>query len=109
MTEIKLVKTFPGAKAEPSHLPLHRIQYEGLVRADVGGEFFEVGPGDSIHFDPSIPHRWIAAGEKPAQAVVVAIIPERLQGDLMDRITNSMGTKAIAKSGIDALADNANA
>lgn len=33
MTEIKLVKTFPGAKAEPSHLPLHRIQYEGLVRA----------------------------------------------------------------------------
>lgn len=33
MTEIKLVKTFPGAKAEPSYLPLHRIQYEGVVRA----------------------------------------------------------------------------
>lgn len=33
MTEMKLVKTFPGAQAEPSHLPLHRIQYEGVVRA----------------------------------------------------------------------------
>lgn len=33
MTEIKLVKTFPGAEAEPNHLPLHRIQYEALVRA----------------------------------------------------------------------------
>ncbi len=33
MTEIKLVKTFPGAEAEPSHLPLHRIQYEDVVRA----------------------------------------------------------------------------
>lgn len=33
MTEIKLVKTFPGAEAESSHLPLHRIQYEGIVRA----------------------------------------------------------------------------
>lgn len=32
MTEIKLVKTFPGAEAEPTHLPLHRIQYEGVVR-----------------------------------------------------------------------------
>lgn len=33
MTEMKLVKTFPGAQPEPSHLPLHRIQYEGVVRA----------------------------------------------------------------------------
>ncbi len=33
MTEIKLVKPFPGAAAEPSHLPLHRIQYESVVRA----------------------------------------------------------------------------
>jgi nicotinate-nucleotide pyrophosphorylase (carboxylating) len=33
MTEMKLVKTFPGTQAEPSHLPLHRIQYEGVVRA----------------------------------------------------------------------------
>jgi len=33
MTEIKLVKTFPGAEAEPSHLPLHRIQYESIVHA----------------------------------------------------------------------------
>ncbi len=33
MTEIKLVKSFPVAKAEPAYLPLHRIQYESVVRA----------------------------------------------------------------------------
>ena len=80
---------------------------EGLVRTDVGGEIFEVGPGDSIHFDPSIPHRWVAAGEKPAQAVVVAIIPERLQGDLMGRITAAMGNSSIEESDAAALAENA--
>ena len=80
---------------------------EGLVRTNVGGEIFEVGPGDSIHFDPSIPHRWVAAGEKPAQAVVVAIIPERLQGDLMGRITAAMGNSSIEDSGAAVLTENA--
>ncbi len=80
---------------------------EGLVEADIGGEIFEVGPGDSIHFDPSLPHRWVAAGEKPAQAVVMASIPERLQGDLMERISAATGSSAFEVSGIEALADDA--
>ena len=82
---------------------------EGLVRADIGGEPFEVGPGDSIHFDPSIPHRWVAAGEKAAQAVVVAIIPERLQGELIDRIAGATDRSVLQAEGVNALADNANA
>ena len=81
---------------------------EGLLRADIGGEVFEIGPGDSIHFDPSIPHRWIATGEKPAQVVVVAIFPERLQGDLMERIRNAMVEPTpIAADGMAALAEPA--
>ena len=65
---------------------------EGMVDVEVGGEDFQVGPGDSIHFDPSLPHRWIAGGEKPAQAVIMAILPERLRGDLLDRITRAAGS-----------------
>lgn len=65
---------------------------EGRVDVEVGGEDFEVGPGDSIHFDPSLPHRWIAGGEKPAQAVIMAILPERLRGNLLDQITRAAGS-----------------
>lgn len=80
---------------------------EGIVEVEVGGEAFFVGPGDSIHFDPSLPHRWVASGEKPAQAVVLATIPERLQGDLMQRITAATGTNAFELAGIEAIADTA--
>ncbi len=80
---------------------------EGEVRADIGGDVFEIGPGDSIHFDPSLPHCWVASSEKSAQAVVVAIIPERLQGDLIERIASASGRAAFEKDGIAALADNA--
>ena len=75
---------------------------EGTVRAEIGGEIFDVGPGDSIHFDPSLPHRWLAEGEKPAQAVVVAIIPERLQGDLIGRIATATGSSSDSGSGSEA-------
>jgi len=80
---------------------------EGIVSAEIGGEHFEIGPGDSIHFDPSLPHRWVAGGEKSAQAVVVATIPDRLQGDLMERITSAATSEAFEQSGIEALADTA--
>lgn len=33
MAEIKLFDPIPGTPSEPDHLPLHRIQYEGVVRA----------------------------------------------------------------------------
>lgn len=80
---------------------------EGVIQAEIGGELFEIGPGDSIHFDPSLPHRWVAGGEKTAQAVVLATIPERLQGDLMERITAATGASAFEVSGIEAIADTA--
>lgn len=79
---------------------------EGEIEAEIGGERFSVLQGDSIHFDPSLPHRWVAGGEKPAQAVVLATIPERLQGDLMERIAAAAGSSAFEISGLDAIADD---
>ena len=66
---------------------------EGTIECTIGDEQYVIGPGDSIHFDPSIPHRWVAGGEKPAQVVVVVTIPQRLQGELMDRITSAAGNR----------------
>ena len=76
----------------------------GTLECTVGDEVYEVGPGDSIHFDPSIPHRWIAGGEKPAQVVVVVTMPQRLQGELMERITTAAGRQnlRVERMGADA-------
>jgi hypothetical protein len=79
---------------------------DGVIDAEVGGEPFTVVAGDSIHFDPSLPHRWVAGGEKSAQAVVLASIPEHLQGDLMERITTAVGSSAFEISGLNAIADD---
>jgi transcriptional regulator with XRE-family HTH domain len=78
---------------------------EGRIDAEIGGESFLVGAGDSIHFDPSLPHRWVAGGGEWAQAVVMATIPERLQGDLMERIATANRAAKIRVDGIEALAD----
>jgi len=79
---------------------------EGVVDVEIGGESFVVGAGDSIHFDPNLPHRWVAGGEKLAQAIVLATVPERLQGDLMERISAAAGANTFEVSGIDAIADS---
>ena len=43
-----------------------------------------------MHFDPSLPHRWFASGGKPAVVVVAAILPDRVQTDLANRIARSI-------------------
>ena len=62
---------------------------EGEIEAQVGGDSFVVGAGDSIHFDPSLPHRWLGRGPGVAQLIVFAMMPEHLQGDLLERISNA--------------------
>jgi transcriptional regulator with XRE-family HTH domain len=64
---------------------------EGELEFDIAGEAYKVGVGDSIHFDTSLPHRWYASGGQRAQATVFALLPDRLQGDLMNRIAMSSG------------------
>ena len=79
---------------------------DGVIEAEIGNERYEVGPGDSIHFDCNLPHRWVAGGEKAAQAVVLAAIPQRMQGDLIERITAATGASQFEAVGIDAIADS---
>jgi transcriptional regulator with XRE-family HTH domain len=81
---------------------------EGCIEADIGGETYVIRKGDSIHFDPSLPHRWLAGEDKPAMAQIFAMLPERLQHDLMTRIamatgSNSLTFETIAAPGVSAL------
>lgn len=63
----------------------------GQLEFDIEGEAYKVGAGDSIHFDTSLPHRWYAAGGEPASVLILALLPERMQGDLMSRMAMSSG------------------
>ena len=54
-----------------------------------GGEAYILDAGDSMHFDPSLPHRWIAGGGKPAMVLVTAILPDRIHADLANRIARA--------------------
>lgn len=66
----------------------------GYVDALIGSESFSLSPGDSLHFDPSHPHRWIAAKGEPAQVVVMAVLPERIHADLAIRIARAAADPA---------------
>ena len=45
----------------------------GTLGVQVGFEFYELGPGGSIAFDSSSPHRLSAVGDAPVHAVWVVI------------------------------------
>lgn len=97
----------PGTEAWQFQGEVVLIVEEGTLEADIGGERYEVGVGDSLHFDSSLPHRWIAANEKAAQTIVLASIPERLQGDLMERITAATGASSLEVSGVNEIVESA--
>lgn len=62
---------------------------EGSIEAIIGGETFEITRGDTLHFDPSLAHRWYASGGKPAMVLVTAILPDRIHADLANRIARA--------------------
>ena len=68
---------------------------DGCIEAEIGSESFVLEAGDSIHFDPSISHRWIAGGGKPAIVMCLAMIPSRLQADLVSRIAMATAGEAV--------------
>ena len=43
----------------------------GRLSVQVGFERYELGPGDSISFDSSAPHRLATVGDRPAEAIWV--------------------------------------
>lgn len=63
---------------------------DGCVEVAFGDEVYSLGIGDSIHFDTSLPHRWGAGGDKPAQAMLLANAPERLV-DVYSRASTRAG------------------
>jgi len=90
------VRLEPGAGAGMNGTDAWKFQGEvailvedGALMTEVGGEKDVLERGDTIHFDASLPHRWIATGTRPTTAILFAIIPERLQGDLMSRISET--------------------
>lgn len=90
------VRLEPGAGAGMNGGDPWKFQGEAVLLVEDGALAIEIGEakdvleaGDSVHFDSSLPHRWLATGERPATAIVFAIIPERLQGDLMSRISGA--------------------
>lgn len=74
---------------------------EGDLETEIAGETYKVGTGDSIHFDASAPHRWCASGGRHATLVVFALLPDRMQGDMMSRIALSMGARPVRTPAIE--------
>jgi len=80
----------PGTDAWQFHGEVAVMVEEGSIEAILGSQTFEIGRGDSMHFDPSLPHRWFASGGKPAVVIVAAILPDRVHADLANRIARSI-------------------
>ncbi len=85
----------PGTEAWRFHGEVVLLVEEGRVDVEIAGEHYVIERGDSIHFDPSLSHRWIAGDGKAATLLVLAIIPARLQGDLMSRVAMATGASSV--------------
>jgi transcriptional regulator with XRE-family HTH domain len=78
-----------GTEPWQFHGEVALIVEDGTIEVVVGDETYGVARGDSVHFDPSVPHRWVAGGGKPAMVLVTAILPERVHVDLAMRIARA--------------------
>jgi transcriptional regulator with XRE-family HTH domain len=65
----------PGAESNPrqyTHPGTEMVLVlQGLLEITVGFERYRLGPGDSIDFPSSMPHRYVNPGEQTAHAVTV--------------------------------------
>ena len=68
----------------------------GRMKVEVGRDSFYLEPGDSIHFDSSRPHRWVASEDQPAEVIAIATIPERLQGEFLERVASLVGAGLVS-------------
>ena len=81
----------PGANSEAWQFngEIVLLIESGEIELEIDGESYKAGPGDSVHFETTSPHRWRAIGGDPVRAIVFALLPERMQGDLLTRISMS--------------------
>jgi transcriptional regulator with XRE-family HTH domain len=79
MTDFLEVIYSPGGHSTDERRPLrHDGQEYGLIisgtlQANVGFESYELGPGDSIAFDSSIPHEYLNKTGEPVHAIWVVV------------------------------------
>ena len=66
---------------EPQDWFAHRGEdFVYVVRGTIVVEFedgskIKLGPGDSLHHDGALAHRWVLVGDTPAEAVIAAAVP----------------------------------
>ena len=84
-----------GARAGVAGHPHAALLVEdGRLNAVVGGIIHELDPGDSIRFDPSLPHEWRASEDQRTRIVIIARLPAKEQGDLTSRVAETIGPLA---------------
>ena len=89
-----LLKLARGLGHKPSE-PRAEVEVEDRgIEVMIGNETYEIARGDSMHFDPNLPHRRLAAGGKPATVIVTAILPERIHADFATRIARAVEGRA---------------
>jgi transcriptional regulator with XRE-family HTH domain len=49
------------------------VLLEGAMHFTVGGESYDLGPGDSLHFRTTLDHSWANPSDEPARAIWLAI------------------------------------
>jgi mannose-6-phosphate isomerase-like protein (cupin superfamily) len=69
-----------GASSPPDALMQHSgrefgVVLEGSLGARIGDQTYDLGPGDSVAFDCSTPHRFWTVGQEPAVVVWAVVGP----------------------------------
>jgi mannose-6-phosphate isomerase-like protein (cupin superfamily)/DNA-binding XRE family transcriptional regulator len=82
MTDFLEVVYSPGGHSTDERRPLRHDGHEyglivsGTLQANVGFESYELGPGDSIAFDSSVPHEYLNKTGEPVHAIWVVVHSE---------------------------------
>jgi transcriptional regulator with XRE-family HTH domain len=82
MTDFLEVVYSPGGHSTDERRPLRHDGREygliisGTLQANVGFESYELGPGDSIAFDSSVPHEYLNKTGGPVHAIWVVVHTE---------------------------------
>lgn len=72
-----MVEASADSGSKPMEHPGEELVYvmAGSLEFEVDGDWYQVGPGDSLHFRTDRPHRWRNPSSRPAQALWIALRP----------------------------------